>query len=63
MDYMTLKEESEKWNVTPRRINYYCTSDRIPGAIKVATVWLIPKGVEKPIDRRIKENKEKNTSA
>ena len=29
MDYMTLKEASEKWGVTPRRINYYCAADRI----------------------------------
>ena len=25
MDYMTLKEASEKWGVTPRQINYLCT--------------------------------------
>lgn len=24
MDYMTLKEASEKWGITPRMINYYC---------------------------------------
>ena len=24
MDYMTLKEASEKWGVTPRQINYLC---------------------------------------
>ena len=23
MDYMTLKEASQKWNVTPRQINYF----------------------------------------
>lgn len=38
MDYMTLKEASEKWGVTPRRINYLCAADRIPGAIKMATI-------------------------
>ena len=43
MDYMTLKEASEQWGVTPRWINYYCTSGRIPGAVKMATIWLIPK--------------------
>ena len=32
MDYMTLKEASEKWGVTPRQINYLCTGGRIPGA-------------------------------
>ena len=36
MDYMTLKEASEKWRVSVRQINYYCTADRIPGAVKMA---------------------------
>ena len=57
MDYITLKEASQKWNVTPRQINYLCTSGRIPGAVKMATIWLIPKNAEKPVDRRRKENK------
>lgn len=43
MDYMTLKEASEKWGVSARQINYYCSANRIEGAIKVATIWLIPK--------------------
>lgn len=50
MDYMTLKEASEKWGVTTRWINYLCTAGRIPGAVKMGTVWLIPKGSEKPAD-------------
>ncbi len=32
MDYMTLKEASIKWGVSPRQINYYCTDGRILGA-------------------------------
>ena len=54
MDYMTLKEASEKWSVTPRRVNYYCAVGRIPGAVKLATIWLIPKDAEKPVDKRIR---------
>ena len=50
MDYMTLKEAGEKWGVPPRWINYYCAAGRIPGAVKMATIWLIPKTAEKPID-------------
>lgn len=34
MDYMTLKETAEKWNVTPRQVNYLCSAGRIPGAVK-----------------------------
>ena len=56
MDYMTAKETSEKWGVTPRRINYMCVSGRIPGAVKMATIWLIPKDAGKPPDKRYKAN-------
>lgn len=51
MDYMTLKEASKIWGVTPRWINYYCSAGRIPGAEKMGTVWLIPKNATKPIRR------------
>ena len=57
MDYMTLKEAAEKWGVTPRRVNYYCATGRISGAVKMATIWLIPKDAEKPIDGRTKQGK------
>ena len=58
MDYMTLKDAAEQWGVTPRRVNYYCAGGRIPGAVKMAGVWLIPKIVEKPIDGRTKQGRE-----
>lgn len=54
MDYMTLREASEKWGISTRQINYYCTEDRISGAVKMAGVWLIPKEAEKPSDKRRK---------
>ena len=47
MDYMTLKQAGEKWNISPRQINYYCSDGRIPGAEKIGRVWLIPKDAEK----------------
>lgn len=28
MDYMTLKEASEKWGVSSRQVNYYCVEGR-----------------------------------
>lgn len=54
MDYMTLKQASEKWGISPRMINYYCSEGRIPGAEKMGKVWLIPKNVTKPTDKRLK---------
>ena len=58
MDYMTLKEAAEKWSVSPRRVSNYCAGGRIPSAVKMAGVWLIPKTAEKPIDGRTKQGKE-----
>ena len=58
MEYMTLKEAGEKWGVSARQINYYCVDGRIPGAVKMATIWLIPKDAEKPMDMRTKKGKE-----
>ena len=55
MDYMTLKEASEKWGVSSRQVNYYCVEGRIPGAVKMAGVWLLPKEIAKPADRRYKK--------
>ncbi len=52
-----MKEASEKWNISPRMINYYCSEGRIPGAEKKGTIWLIPKEAKKPVDGRKKENK------
>ena len=57
MDYMTLREASEKWGISTRQINYYCTEDRILGAVKMAGVWLIPITAGKPHDRRRKDEK------
>ena len=42
----------------PSTGNYYCAAGRIPGAVKMATIWLIPKDAEKPIDGRMKKSKE-----
>jgi len=55
MEYLTVKEAGEKWGVTARMVNYYCSAGRIEGAIKKGNLWLVPVGAEKPIDGRKKE--------
>ena len=57
MDYMTLREASEKWGVSSRQVNYYCVEGRIPGAVKMATLWLITKDAKKPVDGRTKQGR------
>ena len=57
MDCMAWKEAAEKWGATPRRVNDYCAGGRIPDAVKMAGVWLIPKNTQKPLDKRCKASK------
>ena len=57
MDYLTGKEICEKWGITPRMVNYYCTAERIEGAVKKGNLWLIPANAKKPVDGRRKEVK------
>lgn len=54
MDYMTVREASEKWNVTMRWVQKLCEEDRIKGAVRFSRVWMIPKDAEKPADSRRK---------
>ena len=59
LEYLTGKEAGEKWSITPRMVNYYCSAGRIPGAIKKGNLWLIPKDAEKPVDGRTKTERKK----
>lgn len=51
---MTIKEASDKWNISERRIRQLIQDGRIEGAIKIGTTWDIPNDSSKPIDKRIK---------
>lgn len=52
IDYLTVKEAGEKWNVSGRMVTIYCNTGKINGAIKKGNLWLIPMGAEKPLDGR-----------
>ena len=50
MDYMTIKEASEKWGLSIRRMQEICVSGRVPGVVKFGREWAIPKDAQKPDD-------------
>lgn len=52
MDYITVREAAEKWNISPRLAQKLCTEGRIPGARKFGGAWAIPAGADKPEDLR-----------
>ncbi len=54
MKLLSIKQTSEKWGLSPRRINVLCSEGRIPGAMKVGSYWVIPAEATKPKDERIK---------
>lgn len=51
MEYYT----DEKWGVTSRMVNVYCSTGRIPGTIKKENLWLVPEDAIKPEDQRRKK--------
>lgn len=54
MNYMSVTQTAEKWDMTPRRVQVLCSQGRIEGAQKVGNVWTIPETSEKPSDARKK---------
>lgn len=48
MEYLSIKQTAEKWNLSTRRINVLCSEGRIPGATKIGSYWAIPIDAEKP---------------
>ena len=54
-DYVTIKEAADRWNISPRRVQYLCKENRIQGAQKIGDIWLIPDDVPKPTDMRKKQ--------
>lgn len=50
--FLSLREAAEKWGVSERRINQYCTEGRIPGVQRIGKAWAIPTDAEKPGDPR-----------
>lgn len=48
MDYISVREAAEKWDITSRMVNYHCAAGRIEGAQKIGHMWVVPKSAPKP---------------
>lgn len=51
---MTVKQASEKWNISDRRVRVLCENGQIDGAYRIGKIWYIPDTADKPVDGRIK---------
>lgn len=59
MRYISLKQASELWNISERRIRRLIEENRIDGAVKIGNAWNIPEETNKPIDKRYKIEEDK----
>lgn len=55
LDYISVEQASEKWEISKRRIQKLCEESRIDGVIRFGRSWAIPKDAEKPVDARKKQ--------
>ena len=59
-DFVIVKEISEKWNITPRRVQKMCAEGKILGTVKVGRDWVILVNAEKPKDVQVKSGEYRN---
>jgi len=52
--FMTVKQASEKWGISDRRIRVLCAEGKMPGAYQEGRGWKIPYDAQKPADGRYK---------
>jgi len=57
MEYLSIKQTSEKWGISTRRIQVLCVEGRVLGATKIGSYWAIPFNAEKPKDMRVKNGR------
>ena len=58
MEYITVKQASERWNLSDRRVRVLCEAGRIQGVVRKGRSYLIPADALKPIDGRSLRGKE-----
>lgn len=59
MEYLSVREIAEKWDVSVRMVNYYLNTGRIPEAVRKTNGWLIPANTPRPADHRSKDYRRK----
>jgi Fic family protein len=52
MEYMSVKQASERWGISDRRARVLCEKGKIQGVVKIGRTYLIPASSSKPLDGR-----------
>jgi len=60
VEWITIQDSGTFCGITTRRVQFLCAKGKVDRAQKLADIWVIPKGTQKPIDGRIKAAKGEN---
>lgn len=60
LEYLTIKQAAEKWDISERRIQVLCREGRIEGVKRFGRAWAIPNDAEKPVDARVTNGEYRN---
>ena len=50
MGYISAREAAKKWGISQRQVSILCSEKRIPDAIMLGDMWIIPETTKKPED-------------
>lgn len=59
MQYLSVAEMAEKWNISERSVRNYCAHNRVEGAFITGKTWNIPENAEKPERSNKKREKQR----
>lgn len=54
MEYLSVQEISDRWNISKRRVQILCREGRVEGAKRIGNIWAVPENAKRPIDARTK---------
>lgn len=57
MEYLSIAEVSQRWGISPRRLQTLCSAGKVQGATRFGKAWMIPSDTEKPVDGRTRAAK------
>lgn len=57
MDYISVKEAAEQWQVSQRWVQKLCKENRIDGVLRFGHSYMIPKDLKRTVDLRYSINK------
>ena len=54
MNFISAQQAADKWGISKRRVQKLCASQRIPDAVRIGNMWVVPENAQKPADARLK---------